>query len=69
MTILAKFLDSISLKVPQKPNFTLEVLSVNFGRSGFIKSTPEAGLPDVSWYKIPKRNKYTKITTKYTKCQ
>jgi hypothetical protein len=26
-------------------------------------------LPDVSWYKIPKRNKYTKITTKYTKCQ
>jgi hypothetical protein len=28
-----------------------------------------AGLPDFSWYKIPKREKYTKLTqTNYTKC-
>jgi hypothetical protein len=26
-----------------------------------------AGLPYFSWYKIPKREKYTKMTTKYTK--
>jgi hypothetical protein len=29
----------------------------------------KAGLPDFSWYGIPKREKYTKITTKYTKWQ
>jgi hypothetical protein len=26
-------------------------------------------LPDFSWYKIPEREKYTKMTTKYTKQQ
>jgi hypothetical protein len=25
------------------------------------------GLPDFSWYNIPKRGKYTKMNTKYTK--
>jgi hypothetical protein len=27
-----------------------------------------AGLPDFSWYKIPKREKIYQITTNYTKC-
>jgi hypothetical protein len=27
-----------------------------------------AGLPDFSWYKIPKREKIDQITTNYTKC-
>jgi hypothetical protein len=26
-----------------------------------------SGLPDFSWYSIPKREKYTIMTTKYTK--
>jgi protoporphyrinogen oxidase len=25
------------------------------------------GLPDFSWYNVPKREKYTKMTTKFTK--
>jgi hypothetical protein len=29
--------------------------------------TIEAGLPDFSWYKIPKRGKIYQITTNYTK--
>jgi hypothetical protein len=28
----------------------------------------QAEVPDFSWHKIPKREKYTKMTTKYTKC-
>jgi hypothetical protein len=31
---------------------------------GFIFKT---GLPDFSWFKIPKRGKIIQITTKYTK--
>jgi hypothetical protein len=27
-----------------------------------------SGLPDVSWYNVPKREKIYQITTKYTKC-
>jgi hypothetical protein len=27
-----------------------------------------AGLPDFYWYNIPTREKWTKITSKYTKC-
>jgi hypothetical protein len=26
------------------------------------KASPNSGLPDLSWYKIPKRGKYTKLT-------
>jgi hypothetical protein len=28
----------------------------------------DSGLPDFSWYSIPKREKIYRITTKYTKC-
>jgi hypothetical protein len=37
--------------------------------SGIVSAYHRAGLPEVSRYNIPKREKFTKITTKYSKLQ
>jgi hypothetical protein len=34
----------------------------------YFYGSPGAGLPDFSWYNIPKRGKIYRITTKYIKC-
>jgi hypothetical protein len=39
---------------------------INFCSDGTAAADPVPGLPDFSWYNIPKREKYAKMTTKYT---
>jgi hypothetical protein len=50
---------------------TAEALIKTFGAKKMAPSFPSVlntGLPDFSWYKIPKREKIYQITANYTNC-
>jgi hypothetical protein len=50
---------------------TAAALNTNFvvenGKKLFGPFASESGLPDLSWYSVPKQEKYTKMTAKCTK--
>jgi hypothetical protein len=59
-----------AIRRPRVCQFGLETILRNcFGRNLRGKKTNlDTGLPDFSWYKIPKRGKMYQISTNYTKC-